>query len=246
MKKILKSALDYLLIAILAFLATITYLQYKTLTTNRIVELENNNYKIYCYVDKEKMIGYNGSAFFINEDTIITNDHVCRDFKEVFIEIDGVEHNLEQLYNNKEYDIKIFKVLKYKKNKFSFVSICEENIAFNSNETFLIKRNEYAKNYILKFDILSNDKNKPFLAFKERSFGGDSGSPIISKYGCLEALLRGNLIETDGTKSNGVGLNSLYVKKILQDNNIKFYSNFDLIKIHLEEAKESLIKKIGE
>lgn len=152
-----------------------------------------------------------GTAFFINENTLITNKHVMSDNKnEFYAFINGVEkrYKVTHSINHPKNDLSIIKINGYKSK--SFIKLCEnENISlgqdiYSIGNTFMRLKEGYINSLVFRNGL--NFTNLDII-------GGDSGSALMSAdKDCSVGVIHGAASEYDLNTFVSVS----YVKELIK------------------------------
>ena len=194
------------------------------------------------------LLHHNGTAFYINEDTLLSNKHVIYQDEKFVSKCDRIigfvpneaRYEVYKHYNTtylpKEGDVEILKSTTKSK---SYISISSSELK-NGSDIFVIgfphgdEVSKYPKitRGIINSTIGINNNFDGFI-FDAISYPGSSGSPVLNKSGLLVGILYGGYVhvlrDSEGEIQNTIsdpnesyGIKSSYLINFLDINNISY------------------------
>lgn len=166
-----------------------------------------------------------GTGFFIDENTIVTNNHVIEDSTKLEIMHNGnrTKYAAQVKWTDKSADIAIIQITDWKKFKeenpdFTYLKF---NTEYSQGDNVIVLGNPSGLMFSASLGIVSQERQKLstnpqfYVGSDAHLYPGNSGGPMLNKWG--EVLAVSDLmLPTDGG-SYGFGIPAAIVMKVIED-----------------------------
>lgn len=167
-----------------------------------------------------------GTGFFIDENTIVSNDHVTRDSTNLYVKVKSSNKKYEAYVesSSKEADISIIRIKDWKE--------FDKEVRWNRLEftdTFKVRAGQEVwtyghpggLDYTVSRGIISSVKEvidsspQSFIQFDAKAYQGNSGGPLFNDDGKVIGVVSRLLAQTGG--SYGFAIDGNLVQKVIED-----------------------------